>query len=81
MGAGPKYFHKQGLARLFELCIIHIIYCILFILKFGPFWGLIYGYLGYCVFYTIMDWAGYEKVPTRDVLPGVSVDPDHCRNI
>ena len=81
MGAGPKYFHKQGLARLYELCIIHIIYCILFVLKFGLFWGLIYGYLGYCVFYTIMDWAGYEKVPTRDVLPGVSVDPDHCRNI
>ena len=60
------FFHKPGLHKLFEIGIIHILYISICIAIFGIFWGLVYGYVAYCVFGMVMDKMGYQMVPPSD---------------
>ena len=81
MASGVKFFHKQGISKIFELCIVHVLYFLLFIYNFGLLKGTIYAYAGFCVFCIIMDKLGYQKVSCSDVLSGLVADPNHSRNI
>ena len=81
MASGVRFFHKQGIYRIFELNIVHVLYFLLFVYYFGLIKGAFYAYAGFWVFCIVMDRLGYQKVPAKDVMLGLVTDPNHLKNI
>ena len=73
-------FHEPGYRKLYELGIVQIGYIMTIWYMFGVLKGAVIGIILAYVFYTVMDYFGYQSVSGMDAMSATEIRPENIRN-